>query len=76
VEQSVSVQACKGIALPLTLYVDGQREKRKIQSEKHKRWCSYSCISKLMLTKLEMMDCAVNIARLGADGIAYERFIQ
>jgi hypothetical protein len=76
VEHSVSVQACTRIALPLTLFVDGHREKRKIQCEKHKRCGSYSCISKLMLAKSEMMNCAVNIVRFGADEIAYERFIQ
>jgi hypothetical protein len=72
----MSVQACTGIALALTLYVDGQSEKRKIQSEEHKRCGSYCCISKLILAKLEMMNFAVNVVRLGADGNSYERFIQ
>jgi hypothetical protein len=68
VEYSGSLQACTGIALPLTFYVDGQREKRRIQSEGDKRCSSYSCISKLMLAKLEMTECAVNIVRLGDNG--------
>jgi hypothetical protein len=71
-----SLQACTGIVLPLAFYADDQREKRTIQSEEHKRCSSYSYISKLVLGKLEMMECAVNIVRLGDNGIAYKRFIK
>ena len=53
-----------------------ERKKRKIQSEEYKSCSSYSCISKFMLGKLETMECAVNIVRLGDNGIAYEKFIK
>ena len=60
----------------LTSYVDGQKEKRKIQSEERKRCSSYSCISTFMQGKLETKECAVNIVRLEYNRIAYERLIK
>ena len=59
----------------LTSYVDGQKEKKN-QNEEHKMCSSCSCISKLMLGKLETMECAVNVVRLGCNGMAYERLIK